>query len=407
MREEDPVRMSRWQEFSNSLYRHMAQAAAGVLARSPLVESVYARRSVAAGEVSLGRSDIDLGVHLCGPGTGPDLVSLLERLRLLRVAIPLLGECQLYDPVDLRTSYYTDPYRASLDRRSGILLHGRPVEIPLVPIPTEQAAWRFAFWFEWYLPRAIRSGNRRNLRKFVLEMWNARATATGAIAEPFVRRQDIESAWRKDEDFPLERLPEDGRGLLRLCFEQAARLHEAIRPPLQPLSKPLVFSGLLPPAFESRQFVLIPGARSPLPPEASSRGAIVCTPEALDLYLHFANPFAWWILPESVQDLGIRRPSREAFVRACRMHGARFRIRSPGFETGTTRAAVGRVAVSLHALKSVYSGGTQPGMDPDAIQRVRKTPRSEKNYYRQIYPHILADSGRLLETLAHLGREAI
>jgi hypothetical protein len=334
-------------------------------------------------------------------------VLLLERLRLLRVAIPVLGECQLHDPVDLRTSYHTDPYRASLDRRSGILLHGRPVEIPEVPIRPEQAAWRFAFWFEWYLPAAIRSRNRRNLRKFVLDMWNARATATGAIAEPFVRRQETEGAWRKAEDFPREGLPEDGRGLLTLCFEQAARLHEAIRPPLQPLSKPLVFRGLLPPAFESRQFVLIPGADSAPPPEAFCRDAIVCTPEALDLYLHYANPFAWWILPESTQDLGIRWPGSEAFLRACRIYGARFRIRSPGFETGTTVAAVGRVAVSLHVLKSLNSGETQPGMDPEAIQRVCATPRSEKDYYRQVYPHILADSDRLWETLAHFGRRAV
>ena len=391
---------SRWQEFSNGLYRSAARIAATVLARSPLVESVYARRSVAAGEVDFGRSDIDLGVFLRGPGTGPELLSLLETFRLLRVAIPVVGECQFYDPVDLRWSFHADPYRASLDRRSAILLQGTPVQIPSAPISPEQAAWRFAFWFEQYLPAAIRRGNLRNLRKFVLELWNARATAAGMIAQPFLSRRETEEAWRNSGEFPPQGLPPNAAALLVLAFHQAAHLHAALRPPLQPLSSALIFRGLLAPALESRQFVIIPDSSSALPAEAFHRDSALFTPQALDLYLHYANPYVWWILPPAVRDLGIVQPDLGAFERACRMYGARFRIRSPGFEKGSPSAAVGRVAVSLHTLALLNSGHYPLPMRPEAIQCVLQTPPSVRDYYSSIYPRVLNDNERLWETLA-------
>ena len=51
-----------WQEFSNGVYRAIARVAGAALGSFEFVESVFVRRSVATGEVSLGRSDIDLTI---------------------------------------------------------------------------------------------------------------------------------------------------------------------------------------------------------------------------------------------------------------------------------------------------------------------------------------------------------
>ena len=181
-------------DLSNGAYRLLARGAASVLASSNIVRSVYARRSVAAGEVCFGRSDIDLGIVIREAEPpwheNEQLLALARLYRRLKMAIPVVGECTVHDPESLRHSSRIDAYRASIDRRAALLLHGPPLEVPVAAVPERECARRLIFWVEKYLPAAIRQRNSRNLRKLALEMWNAWACASGLISEPFLTRRE-------------------------------------------------------------------------------------------------------------------------------------------------------------------------------------------------------------------------
>jgi len=368
------------------LYLRAARAIAAILAHSEIVETIFVRRSVASGEVDFGRSDIDLSIVIRRDASGAALCSLANSYRALRLPFPMLGQAQVYDGLDLRTWWHTDPYRARIDGQAGIVLHGPPVTIPRLPIRPDQAAWRAIFWLDGYIPRAFRLGNGRNLRKLAIEMWNAYATASGLASEPFVRRCDALRAWSVQPGFPDGAMRNGGRRrLLSVCFEVAAQLHRLLLPPLQPPRHPLIWRVQLPPTWAETVLVVVPRPDAELPPEALRPNALLLTPEALHLYVEYVNPFAGWILPPSVRDSGIAHPSREAFARACRNYGASFRTRSPGFEDKAPLAAVGRAFTSRYTATALAAGQTPV---PATIQQLgfeRELTHSLSRYYWEIY----------------------
>ena len=91
--------------FSVSSYRLAAKAVAIALQGHPIVESVYVNRGVGRGEVSFGRSDIDLQLIVRTPdpeyADGPELASLHWRVRVLRKLNPALGHMMVFDPQGL------------------------------------------------------------------------------------------------------------------------------------------------------------------------------------------------------------------------------------------------------------------------------------------------------------------
>jgi predicted nucleotidyltransferase len=104
------------------LYRCIAKIAAGQFGRFDPVLSVYTRRSVACGEVVLGRSDIDLHV-LIKPF--PDVYAEAKFLRdfaarytALKRVLPCLGDCEVSTEAELESWYRSRPYTWYRDRLS-------------------------------------------------------------------------------------------------------------------------------------------------------------------------------------------------------------------------------------------------------------------------------------------------
>lgn len=380
------------------VYLGIARAAASVLGRDELVETVLVRRSVAAGEVVFGRSDIDLAMVLRDrPADGSALLSLVNRYRMLRAACPLIGECLVYNQLDLRTWWRTDTYRASLDRRAASTLYGPPVSVPALPVRREHAAHRCAFWLDGYLPRAFLSGNLRNLRKLAVEMWNAYATAAGILSEPVVRRSEAERLWRAHDGDAASRLRSSGpRGLMSLCFGILKQLHDRMLPPARAPLRPLVLLLRWPPGHELRTLVLIPHGASDLPAEAIRPGALIFTPEALGLYLEFVNPFAVQAFPPQVWSV---EASAGAWLRASRSYGASFRTRSPGFEKQSTILACGRLLSVEHALESPGKGERPSALPSALVDRILATPKSIERYYRDVYAGLDARCAELWRTI--------
>ncbi len=374
---------------ATQFYLLTARAIAAVLARHEIVETIFVRRSVASGEVVFGRSDIDLSIVVRHPVSGAGLCALANCFRALRFPFPILGQAQVYDSLDLRTWWHTDPYRARIDGPAGIVLQGPSLEIPWLPVRPDQAARRAVFWLDGYVPRAFRLGNRRDLRKLAIEMWMAYATAAGLAPEPFIRRRDALRVWSEQPGFPGEALISGSRRrLLSVCLDVAGELHRRLLPPLRPLQHPVVWRAQLPPTWAETVLVVVPRPDAELPPEASLPNALLLTPEAMQLYIEYVNAFADWILPSSLRDLGIPCASREAFVRACRNYGASFRIRSPGFEDKTPLAAVGRAFTSRYAATALAAGEMPAPITLQQLGCERELTLSVSHYYRKNYDRL-------------------
>ncbi len=303
--------------FSTRIYLTAAGFVAPFLC-VPGVRSVYIRRSVAAGEAEFPRSDLDLGLVVEG-FRGREMNALRRRFQAARLAFPRLGECQIASSAELTGLAFSDPYRASMDRRSAVTVAGNPPEIPLVRISRRAAARRLVFWFERYIPLAVRQGNRRNLRKFVLELWNALGVLEGQWTEPLLTRS--ETAVRGRETGLIGET-ESGGDPFGVAARIAARALYQLLPPAPVLSGTVVLAGQNP-------LVVLPKESAPWPTRPSN--AVVVTPAVLQLMLETQNPFLWLIHGSRLGELGFSPPSRRAWAEACVRHTGGERLRGPGF----------------------------------------------------------------------------
>jgi predicted nucleotidyltransferase len=331
---------------ATGFYLAAGRALSRVFFNAPWVRAVYARRSVAAGEAEFPWSDLDLAIVL-READGEKLEQLRRRYGLARAAFPRLGECIVYRAEEMAEAAAADPYRASLDRRLGRLLGGEEIVFPEASIPPWEAARRVVFWLEAFIPRAVREGNRRNLRKFTLEMANALGVLEGRWEEPL--------ATRRETELRCGRLEGDGIGA---CFAMAARALARLGLKAPALSAPLALPGMI---------------VTPEPARASWDGGCVVTPEALAALMETQNPGLWRKHGEALARAGFAAPSAEAWRRAARRWLEASRLRGPGFAERGTEAAVERLRLAAEAL-----GVPEPALAAPPVGR----------YYRERYDRL-------------------
>jgi hypothetical protein len=393
------------QAVGTGIYREAARVAARILAGCGMVESVLVHRSVATGEVWFGRSDIDLLVVIgqAESEEGEKLAGLYERVGWLRRINPALNHIEVHDPGGMGSCAETDTYWGSIERRSALRLWGRPVAWPCLPVEREHAVGNFGLWVEWFFSIAVQQRSRRNLRKTVVEIWNTYATASGLIAEPYLRRSEAERHLRRvEKDLPVERLAQEPQRATGYVFELAERLHQKLLPRLGSLSRPMVFETALAPRLRRRTFVVVPRPGSPLPPEAFRERAFVCTPEVLDLFLHYTNAFLDWTLPPGLVEIGMKPPSLEEYLRSCRYYAQSRFLRHPGFLNQETTIPVAMVACLRHALEWLSRGQAPPPLAGQAVQEIAAAAPSCLEYYRTVYPRVRRENQELGQWLRGL-----
>lgn len=364
-------------------------------------------RSLATGEISFGRSDIDLMMIVRQPlgdtADGPELASLYDRLRLVRFFNPALGHIEVHDPAGIQRWIQLDTYRASQDRRSAVLLHAKPIALPPMPVRREDAVRRFANWADRFFSIAVRERNRRNLRKTVLEMWCACATAMGRLEEPCLTRPEMAVRWAQSDDMPLlDTLTREPFRAPSVVFRLAKRLHDSLLPPLRALPRPLVMRLRMPPRYRQRTLVVLPDADSPLPREAFDPGLSLCTPELFDLNLHYMNPFLAWVCHPHLMRLGIQTPATAAFVRAGLFFGHNHTLRNPGFIHRDTWAPAAFIELVRHALPYLESGRIPPPLDDGVVGRLVADRPSCSEYYRSVFPRVYWESEEQWQRLKRL-----
>jgi len=338
----------------------------------------------------IGQDDTAIAISVSASADPARIASLLAGYRTIRW---ITGDCRVYDEVDRRTWWWTDTYRASIERRGAVPLRGEPLAIPELPVRPEHAARRCVGWLDENLATVLAAGDVRRLRNGALEMWNAMATAAGILPEPLLSHEDM-AAQCKDERLSAH---EPSR-LAALCFHVARELHQRLLPPLKTMPEWRLFEVRLPPTFPRRTVSVIPNAETPLPKQARRPDALTLTPEALHLYLEYVNPFAAAALPAHfLSGLGIGQPTHDAFVRACRNYGAAFRTRAPGFENRHTAPALAMMRCCLHAIRFLREGRKPPALTPEEGR-----PASVTAYYAHVYPLLHADCERLWTALEWL-----
>ncbi len=394
---------SGWQRIANTAYLAAARRLAWILGRHAIVRSITLRRSAAAGEVRFGRSDIDLGIVLHSACASPQetrqLLVLNRSVRRLGLAFPWLGQCEVLAADELAEWAELESFRVALDLGTAVLLHGAPVEFPLHPVTPAQAAYRTAFWFESYLPRALRTANRTNLWKFALEVWITCGLGLGRLSTPYLSRSDTMAAWRAKE--PQSGPPEPtwpADRLWRAIMAATEQLHSSLLPPLRAPAEPLSHSLSLPPSFTHR--ILLVGTaeqladRMPrLPPDA-----LPLTPEALGLYLEYVNPALFESLPPEILALGFPRPSNAAWQAVLRRWSCPILARKPGFGLRGFGTAPRCVLYAQRAASILRAGCSPATIQPEDFGPAGAPHLSFQEYYTRHYPSVLA-AGRAAREL--------
>jgi hypothetical protein len=389
------------------IYRLAAKIMGMALCRHKIVESVYANRGVGRGEVSFGRSDIDLSMILRTPdpisGDGPELYSLYRRVRALRRINPALTHMMVYDPIGIDRWMRTDTFMGSQERRSMLLLAGKPAPMPVVPVRREDAVRWVAFWSDRFFPLAIQQHNRRNLRKMTIEIWKAWAVARGIVAEPDLTLREAQQKARLHPiGSELADAAADPQRAVAFVMKLAGMLHDELLPPIDKLREPIVIRMLMPPRSRWRVLVVLPHPGAALPAAAFEDQSFIVTPELLHLYIHYFSPFLDWSLPPELRRLGFRSPNPNQFVHACLYLGSDSMLRLPGFVRKDAWLPYTIFSINQYCIPYLRNGEVPPPIPEDTLRSLLEHTPDCAQYYQRDFPQLYRmslEQSRVLEQL--------
>jgi len=363
---------------STLLYRGAAHALGRTVFNSPDIDSVCVRRSVAAGEAVFPFSDLDLDIGVRADA-GAVIGRALRRFRLARAVFPRTGQCFVIAPADIDELSDLEPYRASINRRSGIVVRGRLPEWPARPIDRHEAARRVVFWLESYFPASMRTGDRRLQRKCRVEMRNALGLLDGRWSEPRTTQLEVSDAYP----------PASNRSLFADGLEAAGAAHAHLGRSAPTVADTFLCQGL----------TILPAPDSPWPTDAQG---IVVTPAALDLMIHTHRPSVWIDHGEALAELGFEPPPAQTWIRAAWRLASVQWLRGPGFFEPRTGLQEWRLAIADHVLTSIERGAVPTGALP-VPSGVRQSAAS---YYSTTYDGLVRQAAALRARARALGANA-
>ncbi len=374
-------------------YRLAAKMMGIALCRHEIVKSVYADHGVGRGEVAFGRSDIDLAAIVREPhpetGDSAELYALYRAVCTLRRLNPALSHIMVYDARSLDRWMRTDSYFGSIERRSMLLVAGKPIPTPDVPVRREDAVRWIPFYNDRFLPTAVQHRSRRNLRKITTETWNSWAVARGIASKPFVSRGETrQQALLHSSGEELSNAGTGPRSATAFIMKLAGMMHDELFPPLDKLQEPIVCRMPMPPRSRQRVLVVLPRPGVALPAPAFEPQSLLATPEMLHLSIHYFNPFLDWTLPPELRSLGFLRPTPREFVRACLFYGENSLLRRPGFVRSDAWLPYTVFAFNEYSLPYLRSGQTPPPMPEEALRSLLQHNPTCDEYYRREYASI-------------------
>ncbi len=410
------------------IYRAIARLAARNLGTLDEVIGVYARRSVAVGEVVLGRSDIDLHAVIAPPASLDSESALLSELarrfaRMKRLA-PCLGHLDVSTRRELDAWYREQPFQWYRDR-AWLPLDGEEFERPrggLHGSGKDRILWWF-FWAALLLPKSFRAGDARTCCNLVLDMFDVYRLYVGSSDEPLSRAALVE-LWSESRPPGAERdsiLRAYRRGFrghrgaaLVPLYRESLALHDALFAQTAARlegSASGTLASRVPPRFTGRTYVLV---------DVESRRALdealetmrrdetvwVLTEAGLKLYLLHRNPWEHRMLSAAGDGFELVPPPRSAFRQVMQ----RFLYREIPRHYGLCgdRRHIG----PLYAQTRLYAAEQLVAADgPDLRRAYRRryggellTDGSRQEYFRDRYPVVCRIIDEARSSLAGVGR---
>lgn len=340
------------------LYRFLARLAARQLGRLDPVLSVYARRSVACGEVVFGNSDIDLHL-LLKPCSSLDqeahsLLNIATHYVRLKRLLPCVGDCNVSTRAELENWYRARPYTWYRDRE-WLKLYGEDWARPGVVLSGSTERDSLLWWFFWAwerLPGFFRAGNVRSCCNLFLDMINVYGLYVGAFDVP-QRRAEVLRYWRtfcppsKELDAFVRGFAVGFRGRYRslLCwlYNESLKLSDALS---EHVTRILGGGGCdaevrsqVPFSFTARTYLLVNPFREKQAAQAfdamQRRSEVfVTTEKALKLYLYHRNPWEYYLLRANNPHIPLAPPPEEALQQSVRFALHKEVPRSAGFSIG-------------------------------------------------------------------------
>jgi hypothetical protein len=411
------------------LYRFLARLAAKQFSRFDPVLSVYARRSVACGEVVFGNSDIDLHLVL-KPGASLDheaqcLRNLANHYAKLKRLIPCIGDCNVSTTVELATWYRVRPYTWYRDRE-WLKLSGKDWTRPWVALKDSAARDSLLWWFFWAwerMPGFYRAGNVRTCCNLFLDMVNVYGLYLGAFEGP-QRRAAVLAYWRTLCP-PSRELTALTRGfvagfrgryryLLQWLYGESLKLSEALATHVTHTLEgegcgPEVY-GQVPFSFAPRTYLLVDPFREDQVTQALATmrhkaRIFVTTEKALKLYLYHRNPWEYYLLQAPSASFSLLPPPEEALHRSVRFALHKEVPRSAGFSIGKTIDRSATVGLQYAQCRLYGEQGKIATSAEDLRQQYRRSygawpyrgEASREVYFLHDYPVMC----QMIEALSH------
>jgi hypothetical protein len=369
------------------VYLLAARVSAQALRRQAMVDRILVHRSVATGEVTFGRSDIDL-VLVLRPDPdlrrhGAEMWALCRNVHRLRLINPALGHVEAYDAGGWADWHHIDTYRGSEESRGARTLVGAAYPAAATPVRPEHAIRRFVLMPLHHLTAALIRRDHRTLRKIALDMWNAYAVATGLVSMPFLCRAASAAHYRRSDEFAeLGEPGETPSRLMDFMWALSARLHGRVLGHLAGFTRRQTVRLPVPPYGGARTFILpVPGDGQPV--EAVPNTTILSA-EALHLFVHFVNPFVWHALPADLVASGFRQPALAAYVAAGRYQFSQQVLRYPGLMSDASDLARAWSAF-LQAVLPDLEGGRCPSSRSLQTTWSGRAPAA-REYYLTYFP---------------------
>jgi predicted nucleotidyltransferase len=393
-------------------YRLIGRLAARRLGRLECVLGVYARRSVATGEVAFGRSDIDLHIVIrpspSAEAEGELLADLVAAYNRLRRLVPVLGHAWVSTRDELERWYREQPYEWYRDR-GWLRLWGEEFERPSANadiVGHEGLLWWYA-WAVWSLPEVFQRGNARQCYNLLLDMFDVYRLYAGLSSVPLLRSELFELWWESGEHSRARELIARARRhgfrvernvALGAVYRESLVVHdmlfERVACRLGGTAKGSLESRV-PPLYVRRRYELAEasdGRGVELAVEAMRQDPAVwlLNERGLKLYLAYRNPWEYPALSDANPELAISRPPEGAYrlgvQRALYRESLRTfgfvgqpRFSGPLYEQRRLYLASGFVARDLEELHAAYR-------QRDGAELVTDMPVGE--YFTRAYPAI-------------------
>lgn len=342
------------------VYQYIARIAAKQLGKFDSVLGVYAKRSVASGEVVLGKSDIDLTILLAPcvdvHAEARGLKDLAARYALLKRLWPCLGDCEVGTRTELENWYRSPSYSWYWYRDRGWLrLHGEEFLRPRPSFNETEGRDSLLWWFFWAwerLPGFYRAGDVRTCCNLLLDMANAYYLYLGEF-HTSKRRAEVLAQWLKDISPSRERDELRGgfqagfrgnyRALQRWLYIESLKLGEALS-----LHATRTLAGKIsdvelpcqvPFSFSPRRYVLVDPlnrerVEAALETLRKKPEVFVTTEGALKLYLYHRNPWEYYSLTTCGQRFALSPPPDEVLRKTVRFSLHKIVPRRAGFSIG-------------------------------------------------------------------------